>query len=60
MGGYSMQVLINVFRRWVDASAAENALWLVRDYDNFHGNAGTNGSRNYLYIDGHVAGFEKH
>ena len=60
MAGYTMQVLLNVFRRWVDASAAENTLWLVRDYDNFHGKAGASGSRNYLYIDGHVSGFEKH
>ena len=60
MGGYTMHVLINVFRRWVDESAAENALWLVRDYDNFHGKSGESGSRNYLYIDGHVADFEKH
>ena len=29
-------------------------IWVVFDYDTFHGPAGENGSRNYVYLDGHV------
>jgi prepilin-type N-terminal cleavage/methylation domain-containing protein/prepilin-type processing-associated H-X9-DG protein len=29
-------------------------VWIVYDYDAFHGPAGENGSRNYAYLDGHV------
>ena len=37
---------------------AENELYLMRDYENFHGKAGTPGARRYLYIDGHVSDYE--
>jgi len=37
---------------------AENTLWLLRDFDNFHGKAGTMGARRYLYSDGHVTDYE--
>jgi prepilin-type processing-associated H-X9-DG protein len=26
----------------------------VYDFDHFHGSPGENGSRNYVYLDGHV------
>jgi prepilin-type N-terminal cleavage/methylation domain-containing protein/prepilin-type processing-associated H-X9-DG protein len=29
-------------------------IWIVYDYAPFHGNPGTVGSRNFLYLDGHV------
>ena len=29
-------------------------IWIVYDFDTFHGAAGENGSRNYVYLDGHV------
>ena len=29
-------------------------IWIVFDYDTFHGPRGENGSRNYVYLDGHV------
>lgn len=35
----------------------ENTFYLMRDYKNFHGQAGEPGARRYLYIDGHVADF---
>lgn len=37
---------------------AENAIWILRDYDNFHGEGGKGGARRYLYVDGHVTDFE--
>ena len=29
-------------------------VWIVYDYASFHGQSGERGSRNYLYLDGHV------
>jgi prepilin-type N-terminal cleavage/methylation domain-containing protein/prepilin-type processing-associated H-X9-DG protein len=29
-------------------------VWIVNDYEPFHGSPGENGSRNFLYLDGHV------
>lgn len=34
-------------------------IWIFRDWYNFHGPGGKPGSRNYLYVDGHVSDFEK-
>ena len=31
-----------------------STIWIVYDYDPFHGRPGDPGSRNYLYMDGHV------
>ena len=30
------------------------SIWVVYDFDAFHGSPGENGSRNYAYLDGHV------
>lgn len=29
-------------------------VWIVNDYESFHGSPGEDGARNYLYLDGHV------
>jgi prepilin-type N-terminal cleavage/methylation domain-containing protein/prepilin-type processing-associated H-X9-DG protein len=29
-------------------------IWIVYDFDTFHGSPGENGARNYVYLDGHV------
>lgn len=29
-------------------------VWVFYDYESFHGSPGANGSRNFLYLDGHV------
>ena len=29
-------------------------VWIVYDFESFHGTPGTDGSRNFLYLDGHV------
>ncbi|TWT65409.1 Type II secretion system protein G precursor [Posidoniimonas polymericola] len=31
-------------------------VWIVFDYESFHGTPGQDGSRNFLYLDGHVDG----
>ena len=36
-------------QRW-----AETHVWVMRDYESFHGKDGEIGSRNYLFADGHV------
>ena len=33
---------------------ASTTVWLLYDYSYFHGTAGTDRSRNFLYADGHV------
>lgn len=43
---------------FTNRTVAAESLWILRDYYNFHGKAGTNGSRRYVYVDGHVADFE--
>lgn len=37
---------------------APSTIWFACDYDNFHGKAGQNGARRYVYIDGHVSDYE--
>jgi prepilin-type processing-associated H-X9-DG protein len=29
-------------------------VWIVYDFESFHGSPGDDGSRNFLYLDGHV------
>lgn len=36
----------------------ESSYWLMRDYDNFHNLPGQQGSRRYVYLDGHVTDYE--
>lgn len=60
LSGYSMHVITNQYRRWIDESTSTNSIWLIRDYDNFHGEPGGSGARNYLYSDGHVEDFERY
>jgi prepilin-type N-terminal cleavage/methylation domain-containing protein len=41
-----------------DRKVPPATIWFARDYDNFHGKAGQNGARRYVYIDGHVSDYE--
>jgi len=41
-----------------DQTTPASTIWVARDYENFHGKAGQDGARRYLYIDGHVSDFE--
>ena len=36
------------------ATAAAANVWIVFDFEAFHGTPGENGSRNFAYLDGHV------
>ncbi len=40
------------------SDAPPNTIWVLRDFNNFHGEAGEPGARRYLYIDGHVSDYE--
>jgi hypothetical protein len=35
----------------------ESTIWILRDYNNFHGRPGDQGARRYLYYDGRVEDF---
>lgn len=37
---------------------APNTIYFARDYNNFHAPSGQQGSRRYVYIDGHVSDYE--
>lgn len=58
LGGMTTQEAANRFSQFTDRTVAENTIWILRDYDNFHGPAGKPAARRYLYIDGHVADYE--
>jgi prepilin-type processing-associated H-X9-DG protein len=34
--------------------SSSTLVWVVNDFDPFHGSKGEDGSRNFLYLDGHV------
>jgi prepilin-type processing-associated H-X9-DG protein len=36
---------------------SSTVVWVVNDFDPFHGTAGEDGARNFLYLDGHVDAF---
>lgn len=57
-GGYTVAEAINLFQRFTGRVVAENTVWIMRDYVNFHGQGGSPGARRYLYSDGHVADYE--
>ena len=56
--GRSMKSLVDLIKQRRDRTLNENQIWIMSDYFNFHGAAGTNGSRRYLYLDGRVEDYE--
>ena len=50
LGGRTRQQVLN--SRFGVRSSGQ--IWVVFDYETFHGPRGENGSRNYVYLDGHV------
>jgi prepilin-type processing-associated H-X9-DG protein len=50
-GKTRMQVLLGRDR---NEPRSSTIVWIVNDFDNFHGSEREDGSRNYLYLDGHV------
>ncbi len=57
LGGRTAKEVSATFARR-DMTVADNAFYIMRDYDNFHGQGGKPGARRYLYSDGHVTDFE--
>lgn len=55
--GSTIDQIVGRFERF-GLNTTENSIWVMRDYDNFHGEGGKPGARRYLYLDGHVADFE--
>ena len=58
LGGQRMAEVAARFGRFGHRVVADNMVWIMRDYANFHGEGGKSGARRYLYIDGHVTDFE--
>ena len=50
LGGKTRQEVLNTRI----GELGSGKVWIVYDYSAFHGPAGDNGSRNFLYLDGHV------
>lgn len=58
IGGRSAREIATMLSERSDSTVADNAFYVMRDYDNFHGTGGKLGARRYLYSDGHVTDFE--
>lgn len=58
LGGQTMKTAIERIRDFTGETRQENAIWIFRDYDNFHATGGSEGARRYVYNDGHVTDFE--
>ena len=58
LGGNTITEVANRISNFIGRPVAENTIWIMRDYGNFHGEGGESGSRRYLYADGHVTDFE--
>ena len=56
--GLTIMELVEKYKRRSGDAVPENTIWLMRDYNNFHGEGGKPGARRYLYIDGHVGDYE--
>jgi len=65
LNGRRMDEVANFIASSFDQAVSPNTIWLMRDYNNFHGEPAKRGeaankrARNYLYIDGHVSDFEQ-
>ena len=58
LGGRTAPEIAALFEQRADVKVADNAFWVLRDFNNFHGPGGQPCARRYLYIDGHVTDFE--
>ena len=46
-----------LMRRNANEPRSSTTVWVVNDFEAFHGQEGDDGARNYLYLDGHVDAF---
>jgi prepilin-type N-terminal cleavage/methylation domain-containing protein/prepilin-type processing-associated H-X9-DG protein len=51
---YRARTAANKTREEIRKEASSTLIWVVYDFDAFHGTAGDNGARNFAYLDGHV------
>lgn len=58
LGGSTTAEVAARFARFLGDPIPDNTIWIMRDYNNFHGPGGKPGARRYLYVDGHVTDFE--
>ncbi len=58
LAGTTITEVANLFQRYAERTVADNMIWTMRDYDNFHGAKEKSGARRYLYIDGRVGDYE--
>ncbi len=58
LGGRTLKQYAERLRDRSGRTVAEATIWLMRDYENFHGTGGSSGARRYLYVDGHVTDYE--
>ncbi len=59
LGGRNMDEMANMFEQFSGDVIPVNTIWYMRDWVGFHAQKSQGRSRNYLYVDGHVADFEK-
>lgn len=57
LGGRTAPEIAALYEQRADVKVADNAFWVLRDFNNFHGPGGKPGARRYLYSDGHVTDF---
>ena len=58
LGGQTMESALRRIQDFMGERRMENTIWIFRDYDNFHGEGGSEGARRYVYSDGHVTDYE--
>ncbi len=58
LGGRTIAEVAAWLEEFHGQPVAENSIWVMQDYNNFHAPGGQPGARRYLYIDGHVTDFE--
>ena len=51
---YRARTAANKTREEIRKEANSSLIWIVYDFDAFHGTAGDDGARNFAYLDGHV------
>ena len=56
--GHKVQEVAKRISSRGDRVLAENQIWLVKDWQGFHGTPGEKNAANYLYSDGHVTDLE--
>ena len=51
---YQVSRAANKTREQIRKEGSTSRIWIVNDFGSFHGPAGQDGSRNFMYLDGHV------